>query len=237
MTRRQWERSAMYSNWSRATCFGQWQKWRKTSEMTPLYRFKHSYSINVKGACGDNKTDSFMQWCEYLALSEISMRDDEKPISIRNYQCVIRMNNCISSTTESVGVVAIYRQVFAKSTCVRDINVSNQSMHTRTLDDICLAEISIAMDEISLIFLVYTDLSQCRLGHSPCALRWFQHLYHRKIRIRALHDGHLQTRQQPKHTNSNNFGTYLPGYHIRPAHRRWDTALYIALLVLCPDSQ
>lgn len=70
---------------------------------------------SLRAHAGDIDTDSAIQRCDYLALSETWMRDDE-PIPIRNYQYITRKNNRTSWTTNAAGGVAIYRHVSSSST-------------------------------------------------------------------------------------------------------------------------
>lgn len=63
------------------------------------------------------------------------------------HQCVLRVNNLTSSTTSAAGGLAIYT---TKSPSNRmDINISDQSIHTRKFGYICRTEFPIATDEIS----------------------------------------------------------------------------------------
>lgn len=86
----------------------------------------------LRADASDIETDSFIQACEYLALSITWMRGNERPISILNYQCITRMKQRTLSKINAASGEVIYKQVSAKSTCRRlNINIISQSKHTR----------------------------------------------------------------------------------------------------------
>lgn len=90
-------------------------------------------------------------------------------ISVRNYRCVTRMNNHSSSIANEASKVAIYRKVPTLSYRRRlDINVSDQSVHTRTSGDICIADVLIATNEVRFPCIRGSILHASRTTpHSP----------------------------------------------------------------------
>lgn len=99
-------------------------------------------------------TDEIIQRCDYLAISETWMREDEEPIQIQHYQCISHSNSRSSSTTNAAGEVAIYRHLNAISNCTKmDNDFSNLSQVSRLFGDICIFEITAATVESNFKFI------------------------------------------------------------------------------------
>ncbi|EZA46684.1 hypothetical protein X777_03551 [Ooceraea biroi] len=88
-------------------------------------------------------TDTVLQQCEYLALTETWMRDHESAASITGYECISR-SNYGGKTGHIAGGVAIYKQIRRPTICRPiTIEIDNRMQCGREFGDVCLAEITI----------------------------------------------------------------------------------------------
>jgi hypothetical protein len=105
---------------------------------------------NLDSHSGDVETDLVIRRCDYLALSETWLRNDQEMIQIRDFECVTDMNTHTSSTTNAAGGVTIYKHVPSRTTC-RSLNVTldNRAACVRSFGDVCLAEFTVSMDQLT----------------------------------------------------------------------------------------
>ncbi|CAH0586945.1 unnamed protein product [Chrysodeixis includens] len=107
-------------------------------------------SLSVHCSCyKDIETDAIIMQCEYLALSQTGMFDNDEPVDICNYECVARTNH--SSDSEANGGVAIYKRISPISSKHTDVNLHTFDTDIKTFGDICLTKIT-ANEENNLNF-------------------------------------------------------------------------------------
>lgn len=164
-------------------------------------------------------------------------------ISISHDQCVTRMNNCISLRTSKVIISDIYIQVSVKTINKRVENIVGDNAYSHIWWFLSLWRFSSYWrDRLEFLALIHLHASwdNCRIyihayvpGSFPAyitsityryisayttktlfyVLQWFQHRYHRQIRINALYEINLKSKLRIQNSSHNDFVTYLPECH------------------------
>lgn len=97
----------------------------------------------------DIETDPIIMECEYLALSETGMFNDDESIEISNYECIARTH--YRSDSEANSGVAIYKRVSPNLSKHVNVTLDLFDTNINTLGDICLTKITNNEDNFTFI--------------------------------------------------------------------------------------
>lgn len=98
---------------------------------------------SLSAHAGDMETDIVISRSDYLVLNETWMQDNCEPLSIKDYECISRMNNRTNSETNAAGGVAIYRKLSSTSTAkLVQVAITDPTRLIKTSGDVCLAEVT-----------------------------------------------------------------------------------------------